>query len=203
MEFKNPPKEQPQDWTNNLLTNLSDLTDAQGPGPAPLRPPSPTAPPDRLACRVPCPYAMQSLTPTVQRLKHSSQGRTHEEDDCISRYLLLFAAPFRQRPENKLLEIPEVSRDKIICFALYTVQDGVMKMTAQLYPLKEGEARVVRLEVRSDGSWRQIAESPIVERGWTAHFRVEKWDATKDVEYRLTAWRGRRVRRHHPQGPGG
>jgi hypothetical protein len=86
---------------------------------------------------------------------------------------------------NKLLEIPEVSRDQVICFALYTVQNNIMKMTAQLYPLQEGEERVVRLDVRTGTQWRQIAESPVIERGWTAHFRVTDWDTTKDAEYRL------------------
>ncbi len=86
---------------------------------------------------------------------------------------------------DKLLEIPDVSRDKVICFALYTVHNDIMKMTAQLYPLKDGEERTVRLELKRDGAWGQIAESPVIERGWTAHFRVENWDSTRDIEYRL------------------
>lgn len=99
--------------------------------------------------------------------------------------LLLATGAVASAQRNNLLEIPEVSRDQVICFALYTVQDNIMKMTAQLYPLQEGEARVVRLEIKRDGAWRQIAEAPVVERGWTGHFRVENWDATKDVEYRV------------------
>ena len=31
------------------------------------------------------------------------------------------------------IAVPEVSRDKVICFALYTVHDNVLKLTAQLY----------------------------------------------------------------------
>ncbi len=73
----------------------------------------------------------------------------------------------------QLLNIPEVSRDKVICFALYTVHNNIMKMTAQLYPLKDGEDRIVRLEVKQDGKWKQIAQTQVVERGWTAVFRVE------------------------------
>ncbi len=84
-----------------------------------------------------------------------------------------------------LLEIPEVSRDKVICFCLYTVQDNILKMTAQLYPLDERESRTVRLQVRQGRIWKQIAEAPVIEQGWTALLRVEKWDSTKDVEYRV------------------
>ena len=85
----------------------------------------------------------------------------------------------------QLLNIPEVSRDKVICFALYTVHNNIMKMTAQLYPLKEGEDRTIRLETKQFGKWKQIAKAQVVERGWTAVFRVENWNTTKDIEYRV------------------
>ena len=83
---------------------------------------------------------------------------------------------------GKELEIPEVSRDKVICFALYTVQNNILKMTAQLYPLQEGEDRSVRLEVRKGWSWKQISKAQVIEDGWTAHFRVENWDSAKDTK---------------------
>ncbi|UCF14458.1 MAG: metallophosphoesterase, partial [Phycisphaerales bacterium] len=83
------------------------------------------------------------------------------------------------------LTVPEVSRDKIICFALYTVQDNILKLTAQLYPLEPGESRTVRLETKRNGKWRQIAQTKVIKQGWTAPFRVENWDSTRDVEYRV------------------
>ena len=85
----------------------------------------------------------------------------------------------------QLLNIPEVSRDKVICFALYTVHNNIMKMTAQLYPLKEGEDRTVGLEIKQSGSWKQIARTQVIEKGWTAVFRIENWNTTKDIEYRV------------------
>lgn len=99
--------------------------------------------------------------------------------------VLFLTAPVTLAQRGKLLEIPDVSRDKVICFALYTVHHNIMKMTAQLYPLTEGEERKVRLEIKRDGAWRQIAESRVIERGWTAHLRVEDWDSSKDFNYRL------------------
>ncbi len=101
---------------------------------------------------------------------------------CLLALTLTTAAPARR---NKLLEIPDVRRDKVICFALYTVQDNIMKMTAQLYPLQTGEDRQVRLEIKKNGRWKQIAKAPVIERGWTALFRVENWDSTRDIDYRL------------------
>ncbi len=79
----------------------------------------------------------------------------------------------------------DVPRDQVVAFALYTVHGGVMKMTAQLYPLKPGEPREARLEVQRDGAWVEIAKAEVFYPGWDAHFRVEKWDATKDVQYRV------------------
>jgi len=32
---------------------------------------------------------------------------------------------------------------------------------------------------------KQIAKTRVVEEGWTAPFRVERWDSTKNVEYRV------------------
>ena len=61
-----------------------------------------------------------------------------------------------------LLEIPEVSRDEIICFALYTVHENVLKLTAQLYPLADGDDRQVRLEVKKDGTWTEIARTTVI-----------------------------------------
>lgn len=97
------------------------------------------------------------------------------------------------RKTNPLV-IPDVPRDKIICFALYTVQDGVMKMNAIFYPLKEDESRVAILEVKKGSKWSKIAKADIEEidcaktgvNTWLASFRVEKWDQTKNFPYRVT-----------------
>ena len=78
-----------------------------------------------------------------------------------------------------------VPRDEVLAFALYTHDRGVLKMTAQLYPLKPAEARKVRLEFLQDGEWKQVAEEEVFELGWSAHFRIEDWDNTKSVKYRL------------------
>ena len=82
--------------------------------------------------------------------------------------------------------IPAVPRDKVIGFALYTVQDNTLKLTAQLYPLREGEARAVTLEVeRADGR-QNIGTAKVDEEGWLATFRVPNWDHTRDWGYRVT-----------------
>jgi hypothetical protein len=61
----------------------------------------------------------------------------------------------------------------------------VLKLTAQFFPLKTGEAREARLEIRRNGKWEEIARSPIFYPGWSAHFRVNNWNSKKDATYRV------------------
>lgn len=84
-----------------------------------------------------------------------------------------------------LAQFVRVPRDEVVGFALYTHDHGVLKMTAQLFPLQEGESREVRLELQSEGQWREVARAPVIYPGWSAHFRIEPWDATRDVPYRV------------------
>ena len=95
--------------------------------------------------------------------------------------------------------IPEVDPSQRICFALYTVQDNILKMTAQCFPLAEGESRVAMLRIKEQGRWRKVAESRITEadygnqaqdKTWTAHFRVEDWNMSRDWPYQVSALDG-------------
>ena len=84
-----------------------------------------------------------------------------------------------------LREFVKVPRDQVVGFALYTHDHGVLKMSAQLYPLKPDEAREVRLELRQEGAWGEVAKAPVGYPGWSAHFRLQNWDGTRDVRYRV------------------
>ena len=79
----------------------------------------------------------------------------------------------------------DVPRDQVVVFALYTHEAGVLKLSAQLFPLRPGEAREARLEIRRDGAWTEIARAPVLYPGWSAHFRVAPWDQTATVAYRV------------------
>ena len=92
----------------------------------------------------------------------------------------------QQKKKRDLLAIPEVTRDKVICFALYTVNDKTLKLTAQFYPLTKDESREAKLEILNNGNWKTIAKTKIIERGWTAPFRVENWDDSKKASYRVS-----------------
>lgn len=83
------------------------------------------------------------------------------------------------------LTIPDVERKDIICFALYTVHDKTLKLTAQLYPIAADESKTVRLEIEKDGEWVEVAKTTAIEPGWTAPFRIENWDDTRDRKFRV------------------
>jgi hypothetical protein len=82
-------------------------------------------------------------------------------------------------------EVPKVVKKDVICFALYTVHNNTLKLTAQLYPLDGYANRSASLEVKKGGQWTELAKTTIIERGWTAPFRVENWDDSQTVAYRV------------------
>ncbi len=72
-----------------------------------------------------------------------------------------------------------------ILFAQYTLSRGTMKMTAQMPPLGEQDSKTVRLQLQAGDAWRDAATAKIDPLARTARFRIENWDATRDVPYRL------------------
>lgn len=95
--------------------------------------------------------------------------------------------------------IPKVEKQDSICFAMYTVQDGKLKMMTQLYPLADEDSRDVELQIEKNGKWETVASEKVREtpyglkddaRAWNVLFRVENWDHSKDWKYRVTALDG-------------
>ncbi|MCH2140617.1 MAG: alkaline phosphatase D family protein [Phycisphaerales bacterium] len=72
----------------------------------------------------------------------------------------------------------------VLC-TLYTVDDGVLSMTAQFPPmdaLRPGEAI---LEIEREGDWHPTSMALIDSDSWTATFRVPRWDAASAARYRI------------------
>jgi len=67
----------------------------------------------------------------------------------------------------------------------YTLSRRTLKMTAQMTPLGESDVQTVTLQVRRDGDWATVATAEVIAPGYTAPFRVEDWDATRDTPYRV------------------
>ena len=115
--------------------------------------------------------------------------------------LLLFSTVNAQKPVGEHWLKTNVPTEDAICFALYTVHHGVLKMTVQLYPLSDGVDRVVELQIYQAGSWKTLAATVVNEESygwpqedkkrWTAHFRMGPWDDSKRVKYRILAAGGK------------
>ncbi len=91
----------------------------------------------------------------------------------------------RQQPTKKKYLNLDVSRENVIGFALYTLHNKTLKLTAQLFPLKPDETQTVRLEIKKDDTWTEVAKEKITYPGWSAHFRVSNWNHTSDTPYRV------------------
>ncbi len=72
-----------------------------------------------------------------------------------------------------------------VCFALYTVHENTLKLTAQLYPVKDYNPFRAVLQIKNGTEWEIVQESEIVYPGYTAHFRIEDWDDTQEKAYRI------------------
>lgn len=88
------------------------------------------------------------------------------------------------RADNPIIKL-KVGRDSVVAFGIYTVSNNTLKLSSQLYPLYPEETREVRLEIELNGEWKEIQKQNINDLGWSALFRVENWDDSKDAKYRI------------------
>jgi hypothetical protein len=88
------------------------------------------------------------------------------------------------RKPNKIIDV-KVKRENVIAFGIYTVHNNVLKLSAQLFPLSPNETREVRLEIKKNDRWEEVQRKNVNDLGWSALFRLEDWDNTKDISYRI------------------
>ncbi|MBF0430691.1 MAG: T9SS type A sorting domain-containing protein [Fibrobacteria bacterium] len=86
-----------------------------------------------------------------------------------------------------------LSHGQKIAFAMHTVHKGVLKMNVQLFAQGSSYGKTAILEI-NDGDWKAVDTATVITAGWTALFRVENWDQTKDMPYRINysgdSWSG-------------
>ena len=89
------------------------------------------------------------------------------------------------RKTNKIINM-KVPRDQVVAFGIYTVSNNVLKLTAQLFPLYPKESRIVRFYLYLDDKWKEVQSQKINEIGWSTLFRIENWDMSQSVKYKIT-----------------
>ncbi len=73
-----------------------------------------------------------------------------------------------------------------ILFAQYTLNKKILKLAAQMPPLGEQDGHNVTLQIQEEGKWKNLATEEIDPDARTATFRIENWDDSRDIPYRLT-----------------
>jgi hypothetical protein len=72
-----------------------------------------------------------------------------------------------------------------IVAAQHTLSRGVLKMTAQMPPLSKEDSQFAQLQIKRDDHWHTVSEGRLIEHSYTIPFRVENWDSTRTVPYRI------------------
>jgi len=72
-----------------------------------------------------------------------------------------------------------------VLFTQYTLSRGILKMSAQMPPMGKDDDQITTLQINENGVWKTVAQAPIERNARTAIFRVENWDNTKNIPYRV------------------
>ena len=118
--------------------------------------------------------------------------------------------------DGDAFEVDDDRRFGPILWSMYSMSDSrsdegfVVKLTALLPPLGEGDDRRVELLIEHDGEWRSHGFAELDPDAWTATFRLPRWNEREAAPFRL-AYRERHtdggetaheVARHDPGEPG-
>ena len=80
-----------------------------------------------------------------------------------------------------------------VLWTQYTLHRGVMKMTAQISPLGKRNEKKAHLELLLEGKWKRVQSSAIHEYASTAHFRMENWNDSGPVPFRVVFQDGNKM----------
>ncbi|WP_166382786.1 metallophosphoesterase family protein [Polaribacter sp. 11A2H] len=97
--------------------------------------------------------------------------------------IFLFVTSFIK---GQILSLPKnLQPEDRIAFAMYTVHENTVKMTAQFYPIINYEPFEATLEIEENGKWVEKTKAAIRYPGYTSLFRIDNWDDTKEAKYRV------------------
>ncbi|MFP6894951.1 MAG: hypothetical protein VCA18_14440, partial [Opitutales bacterium] len=86
---------------------------------------------------------------------------------------------------DKVVSRPDLAFGPIL-YAMHTLSRGTLNLTAQMPPLGEKESKQLRLDAKdAKGNWQKTGHAIIDPLSRTATFRIEGWNDTRDVSYRI------------------
>ncbi len=87
--------------------------------------------------------------------------------------------------KGSMLEYKPENKFGPILWSMYTLSKGTLKMTAQMPPVGDDDVQDVVLQIKKNKDWKTIATETIQPDACIVAFKIENWDATKDVVYQL------------------
>lgn len=72
-----------------------------------------------------------------------------------------------------------------VLWTMYTLNKNQVKLMALLPPLGENDNKEVNLELKQGFGWKQVATETIDPDSRTVVFKIDNWDASKNVDYRV------------------
>ncbi len=102
-----------------------------------------------------------------------------------------------EKPGNSLFSFEELklSGSKVtaqpdnafgpVLWTMHTLSKGTVKMMALLPPVGEKDNQQVSLQLKENENWKTVATERIEPDSHTAVFKLENWDTTQDMEYRV------------------
>ncbi len=85
---------------------------------------------------------------------------------------------------SKVIEKPDNSFGPVL-WTMYTLSKGTVKLMALLPPMGEADNQKVSLLLKDGENWNTVAIESIEPDSRTAVFKIENWDATKAMDYRV------------------
>jgi phosphodiesterase/alkaline phosphatase D-like protein len=85
---------------------------------------------------------------------------------------------------SKVIEKPENAFGPVL-WTMHTLSKETVKMMALLPPIGENDNQEVSLQLKEGDEWNTVATEQIEPDSRTAVFKLEKWDASKNVDYRV------------------
>ncbi len=89
-----------------------------------------------------------------------------------------------ERTANPIIDV-KVDRKDVIAFGIYTLHKNTLKLSAQMFPLYPNETREIRLEIKKKNQWLEVQKVLVNDIGWSGLFRIENWDSSSDIAYRI------------------
>ncbi len=85
---------------------------------------------------------------------------------------------------SKVIKKPENSFGPIL-WTMHTLSKGTLKLMALLPPVGKEDNQEVNFQIKDGEDWNTIARETIKPDSRTAVFKIENWDFSKDIEYRV------------------